>query len=175
MSPTDPDVHELVATVYRDESRRVLATLIRLLGDFDRAEEALHQAFVAALEQWPRDGVPANPRAWLIRSARNKAVDDARRRERAERRARSQEETTFVVPPDAEQDPDVLAVADDRLRLIFTCCHPALPLESQVALTLRTIGGLSTEEIARAFLVPVPTMAQRLVRAKQKICVARIP
>lgn len=164
-----------VEHVFREERARILATLIRILGDFDRAEEALASAFEAALWQWPSEGRPENPRAWLIRTARNKAVDDARRRERAERRARSQEETTFVVPPDAEQDPDVLAVADDRLRLIFTCCHPALPLESQVALTLRTIGGLSTEEIARAFLVPVPTMAQRLVRAKQKIRVTRIP
>src|SRR5262249_45961735 len=132
-------------------------------------------ALEAALRQWPGDGVPENPRAWLIRVARNKAADDARRQVRAERRARQAQEEA-PVPEDEHQDlADEAAVADDRLRLIFTCCHPALPLESQVALTLRTLGGLSTEEIARAFLVPSATMAKRLVRAKDKIRVARIP
>ena len=155
-----------VERVFREERGRMLATLIRVLGDFDRAEDALGWALEAALRQWPRDGLPQNPRAWLIRVARNKAADDVRRQTRAERRAQAVEVGHAGVEEEDLPDEE-LAVADDRLRLIFTCCHPALPLESQVALTLRTLGGLSTEEIARAFLVPVPTMAQRLVRAKQ--------
>ena len=164
-----------VEHVFKAERARILATLIRLVGDFDRAEDALASAFEVALRQWPSDGIPANPRAWLIRAARNKAIDDRRRTERAERRAEQLEAPTFVVPRDEGDELDELSVTDDRLRLIFTCCHPALALEAQVALTLRTLGGLSTEEIARAFLVPAATMAQRLVRAKQKIRVARIP
>ena len=160
--------------VYRDESRRVLATLIRLLGDFDRAEEALHDAVAAALERWPREGVPANPRAWLVSAGRFRAVDRLRR-ERAFDERRDQVAAALddaAAPDDAGDDP---SVGDDRLRLVFTCCHPALGPDAQVALTLRTVGGLTTEEIARAFLVPAPTMAQRVVRAKQKIRVARIP
>lgn len=164
-----------VERVFRQERGRILATLIRLLGDFDRAEDALASALEAALRQWPREGQPENPRAWLIRVARNKAADDARRQARAERRAQ-QTQGDGVSQPEPDDNPtEDAAVSDDRLRLIFTCCHPALPLESQVALTLRTLGGLSTEEIARAFLVPSATMAKRLVRAKDKIRVARIP
>lgn len=165
-----------IERVFLDERGRILATLIRLLGDFDRADDALAAAWEAALRQWPRESVPDNPRAWLIRVARNRAADETRRQARADRRAREayDERPTYDEPPDVETA-DHAAVDDDRLRLIFTCCHPALPLESQVALTLRTLGGLSTEQIARAFLVPVATMAKRLVRAKDKIRVARIP
>jgi RNA polymerase sigma-70 factor (ECF subfamily) len=166
-------VRETVDAVYRSDSRRVLATLIRLLGDFDLAEEALHDAFRAAVEQWPRDGVPANPRAWLISAGRFKAIDGLRRRARFE----ALDDDAEPVDPAAE---DAIAcddedVEDDRLRLIFTCCHPALPPEAQVALTLREVCGLTTEEIARAFLSAAPTLAQRIVRAKAKIRDARIP
>jgi RNA polymerase sigma-70 factor (ECF subfamily) len=155
-----------IGRVFKEERGRILATLIRVVGDFDRAEDALGAALEAALRQWPAEGRPHNPRAWLIRAARNKAVDDLRHSVVAERK---HEELAALA------DADEPAGADDRLRLIFTCCHPALAVEAQVALTLRTLGGLSTEEIARAFLVPGPTMAQRLVRAKQKISAARIP
>lgn len=162
-------VGDLVERVYRDESRRVLATLIRLTGDFDAAEEALQDAFAAALEQWPRSGVPANPRAWLVSTGRFKAVDRVRRASRFEQNSAALRN----VPVEAiETDTEY---PDDRLRLIFTCCHPALALEAQIPLTLRTVCGLTTEEIARAFLVPLETMAQRLVRAKNKIRAARIP
>jgi RNA polymerase sigma-70 factor (ECF subfamily) len=167
------DSASAVEGVFVRERGRILATLIRLLGDFDRAEDALASALEAALRQWPRDGQPENPRAWLIRVARNKAADDARRQVRAERRARQAHEDR--AGEHDEGPAEDAAVPDDRLRLIFTCCHPALPIESQVALTLRTLGGLSTEEIARAFMVPPATMAKRLVRAKDKIRVARIP
>jgi RNA polymerase sigma-70 factor (ECF subfamily) len=162
-------VRETVENVYRAESRRVLATLIRLLGDFDYAEEALHDAFAAALEQWARDGVPDNPRAWLVSAGRFKAVDSLRRRARfdATLAERAAEE---AVPENEAQ-----LVADDRLRLVFTCCHPALAPEAQVALTLREVCGLTTEEIARAFLAAPPTIAQRVVRAKAKIREERIP
>ena len=167
---------ETVEATYRTESRAVLATLIRLLGDFDVAEEALHEAFRAALEHWPRDGVPANPRAWLVSAGRFKAIDQLRRQSRFE-------------PYDGElhdraaaegHDPALAleageTVPDDRLRLIFTCCHPALAPDAQVALTLREVCGLTTEEIAAAFLTPTPTLAQRIVRAKAKIRDARIP
>jgi RNA polymerase sigma-70 factor (ECF subfamily) len=159
--------------VYRAESRRVFATLIRLLGDFDVAEEALHDAFRAALEQWPRDGVPANPRAWLVSAGRFKAIDGIRRRAR------------FVAIDDVAEQVEALAddaapwdgedIEDDRLRLVFTCCHPALSPDAQVALTLREVCGLTTEEIALAFLSTAPTLAQRIVRAKAKIRDARIP
>jgi RNA polymerase sigma-70 factor, ECF subfamily len=164
-----------VEAVYRSDSRRVFATLVRLLGgDFDLAEEALHEAFAAALEQWPRDGVPENPRAWLVSAGRFKAIDAMRRRarfdatlaeiaDRAEASSRSASET------------DNDGVEDDRLRLIFTCCHPAIAAEAQVALTLREVCGLATEAIASAFLVAPPTLAQRIVRAKAKIRDARIP
>ena len=162
-------------TVYRAESRRVLATLIRLLGDFDLAEEALHEAFAAAVEQWPRDGVPANPRAWLVSTGRFKAIDAMRRRARFDASlARLAERLERRRHPDAAELDDE-EVEDDRLRLIFTCCHPALPPDAQVALTLREVCGLTTEEIARAFLTPAPTLAQRIVRAKAKIRDARIP
>ncbi len=159
-----------VDAVYREESRRVLAALIRLLGDFDLAEEALHDAFRAALEQWPRDGVPDNPVAWLVSAGRFKAIDTLRRRALFDAHLAAVADRV-----DAGDLSDELAVADDRLRLVFICCHPALPPEAQVALTLREVCGLSTEEIARAFLLPASTLAQRIVRAKAKIRDARLP
>jgi RNA polymerase sigma-70 factor (ECF subfamily) len=167
-------VGEVVDAIYRSESRRVFATLIRLLGDFDLAEEALHEAFTSALEHWPRDGVPANPRAWLVSAGRFKAIDAMRRRARfdaslAEIADRLNADTRDAAGPDDE------GIQDDRLRLIFTCCHPALPSEARVALTLREVCGLTTEEIARAFLTTPPTLAQRIVRAKAKIKSAGIP
>jgi RNA polymerase sigma-70 factor (ECF subfamily) len=167
------DLAQRIATVYREESGRILARLIRLAGgDFQLAEEALHDAVEAALVQWPAEGAPDNPRAWLLRAARNKAIDRIRRRARlASLLEQSGPEDEAVLP---ELDAEDTAL-DDQLRLVFTCCNPALGIDAQVALTLRTLCGLSTEEIARAFLVPVPTMAQRLVRAKQKIALARIP
>src|SRR5512135_1019006 len=167
-------VRETVDAVYRTESRRVLATLIRLLGDFDLAEEALHDAFGAALEQWPRDGVPANPRAWLVSTGRFKAIDGMRQRARLEASlAELAEQLDARAGADAE--PGDESVEDDRLRLIFTCCHPALSPDAQVAMTLREVCGLTTDEIARAFLTTAPTVAQRIVRAKAKIRDARIP
>jgi RNA polymerase sigma-70 factor, ECF subfamily len=171
---TADHAREAVDAIYRSESRRVLATLIRLLGGFDLAEEALHEAFAAAVEQWPRQGTPANPRAWLISTGRFKAIDAMRRRARfdaseAELAERLEAETARSMPGEAQD------IEDDRLRLIFTCCHPALPLDAQVALTLREVCGLTTEEIARAFLSAPPTLAQRIVRAKGKIRDARIP
>ena len=167
-------VRETVDAVYRTDSRRVLATLIRLLGDFDLAEEALHDAFTAAVECWPRDGVPANPRAWLVSTGRFKAIDGMRRRARfdaslVELARRLDADTGDPAAWDEE------SVADDRLRLIFTCCHPALPPDAQIALTLREACGLTTEEIARAFLTGPSTLAQRIVRAKAKIRDAGIP
>jgi RNA polymerase sigma-70 factor (ECF subfamily) len=173
VAATDP-VHETVNAVYLSDSRRVLATLIRLLGDFDVAEEALHDAFRAALEQWPRDGVPANPRAWLVSAGRFKAIDSLRRRARFSALDDIGDEADIAVI-DAAAWADEESVEDDRLRLIFTCCHPALAPDAQVALTLRQVCGLTTEEIARAFLTPAPTLAQRIVRAKAKIRDARIP
>ena len=163
-----------VDAVYRAESRRVLATLIRLLGDFDLAEEALHDAFAAAVERWPRDGVPANPRAWLVSAGRFKAIDGLRRRARFDASLVQLAERLDVAAGDAAVS-DEEGVADDQLRLIFTCCHPALPPDAQIALTLREVCGLTTEEIARAFLTQAPTLAQRIVRAKAKIRDARIP
>ncbi len=160
-----------VEAVYRSESRRVLATLIRLLGDFDRAEEALHDAFAAALQQWPRDGVPDNPRAWLVSAGRFKAIDALRRRARFDASLRLLAEQL----EDAAQAVEVDEMEDDRLRLIFTCCHPALPADGRVALTLREVCDLTTEEIARAFLAPPATIAQRIVRAKAKIRDAQLP
>jgi RNA polymerase sigma-70 factor (ECF subfamily) len=156
--------------IYRSESRRVLATLIRLLGDFDLAEEALHGAFRAALEQWPRDGVPANPRAWLVSAGRFQAID--RLRKAAMFQPLEDGAAEAIAAPEA---PDSEDIEDDRLRLIFTCCHPALQPDAQVALTLREVCGLTTEEIARAFLTPAGTLAQRIVRAKAKIREAKIP
>jgi RNA polymerase sigma-70 factor (ECF subfamily) len=166
-------IREAVGAVYRSESRRVLATLIRLLGDFDLAEEALHDAFTTALEQWPRDGLPANPRAWLVSTGRFKAIDGLRRRARFDASLVHVAERLDVDSrTEADRDPD--GVEDDDLRLIFTCCHPALSPEARVALTLREVCGLTTEEIARAFLVGAPTVAQRIVRAKAKIRDTRI-
>jgi len=170
---TDP-VHETVSAVYVSDSRRVLATLIRLLGDFDVAEEALHDAFRAALEQWPREGVPANPRAWLVSTGRFKAIDGMRRRARFDALDDVGEKADVAVVDEAAWA-DQESVEDDRLRLIFTCCHPALAADAQVSLTLREVCGLTTEEIARAFLTPAPTLAQRIVRAKAKIRDAHIP
>jgi RNA polymerase sigma-70 factor, ECF subfamily len=164
-------VHETVNAVYVSDSRRVLATLIRLLGDFDVAEEALHDAFRAALDQWPRDGVPANPRAWLVSAGRFKAIDSMRRRARFDALG----DQADIPVEDAAAWADEESVEDDRLRLIFTCCHPALSSDARVALTLREVCGLTTEEIAHAFLTPAPTLAQRIVRAKAKIRDARIP
>ena len=159
-------------TLYREERPRALATLIRLLRDFDLAEDMLQEAFAAALEQWPRAGVPANPCAWLVSTARHKAIDRLRRDRNF---AAKQAEIAYLSETTSAPDPLDETFADDLLRLIFTCCHPALALEAQVALTLKTLCGLSVEEIARAFLVPPPTMAQRLVRAKGKILRAHIP
>ncbi len=160
--------------VYRAESRHVLATLIRLLRDFDLAEDALHEAFTAAMEQWPRDGVPANPRAWLVSTGRFKAIDSMRRRARFDASLAEIAERLHAATGDPDEYDDE-SVKDDRLRLIFTCCHPALSPDAQVALTLREVCGLTTEEIARAFLAAPPTLAQRIVRAKAKIRDARIP
>ncbi|MBI1397163.1 MAG: RNA polymerase subunit sigma-24 [Betaproteobacteria bacterium] len=164
---------EIIEDVYRRESRRVLATLIRLLGDFDLAEEALHDAFRAALEQWPRDGLPANPSSWLVSTGRFKAIDGLRRRARFHSLEDHGEQVEAI--PDEGSGEDHACVEDDRLRLVFTCCHPALAPEARIALTLREVCGLTTEEIARAFLVATPALAQRIVRAKAKIREARIP
>ncbi len=167
-------LREAVDDLYRSQSRRVLATLIRVLGDFDLAEEAMHEAFAAAVEQWEREGMPANPRAWLVSAGRFKAIDAMRRRARFDA---SLGDLARQVEAGAADDSsrDDEGVEDDRLRLIFTCCHPALSPEARVALTLREVCGLSTEEIARAFLTAPPTLAQRIVRAKAKIKAARIP
>lgn len=168
------DVREVVEALYRTESRQVLATLIRLLGDFETAEEALHEAFAIAVEQWARDGVPGNPRAWLVSTGRFKAIDGMRRRARYD--ASLEELAKQIEPNTSDLDEwDDEHVDDDRLRLIFTCCHPALSLEAQVAMTMREVCGLSTEEVARAFLTKPTTVAQRIVRAKTKIRETRIP
>lgn len=167
-------VRDTVDSIYRTEFRRILATLIRLLGDFELAEEALHEAFTAAVSQWSRAGIPDNPRAWLVSTGRFKAIDSLRRRARFDA---AQKELIGQLEDDGD-DPvlwDEQSVEDDQLRLIFTCCHPALPQEAQIALTLREVCGLTTEEIARAFLVPPSTLAQRIVRAKSKIRTAGIP
>lgn len=169
---------EAAEAVYRGESRRIFATLVRLLGDFDLAEEALHDGFRAALEQWPKQGVPSNPRAWLVSAGRFKAIDGIRRRARFETWDEAADAAEATADPALawdERDPDAEALEDDRLRLIFTCCHPALAPDAQAALTLREVCGLATEQIAAAFLVPAPTIAQRIVRAKSRIREARIP
>jgi RNA polymerase sigma-70 factor (ECF subfamily) len=163
-----------VDAIYRTESRRIFATLVRLLGDFDVAEEALHDAFRSALEQWPRDGVPDNPRAWLVSTGRFKAIDGIRRRARFRPLDDVSEEVENIADETLRfEDDDPLE--DDRLRLVFTCCHPALSPDAQVAMTLREVCGLTTEAVAQAFLTPAPTLAQRIVRAKAKIRTARIP
>jgi RNA polymerase sigma-70 factor (ECF subfamily) len=171
---TTQQLHRVIDDIYREESRRVFATLIRLLGDFDLAEDALHDAFAAAMRQWPRDGIPDNPRAWLVSAGRFKAIDVVRRRNRFDASlpllAEQIEENTTD-----EFDIDDENIVDDRLRLIFTCCHPALSPEARIALTMREVCGLTTEEIARAFLTTAPTLAQRIVRAKAKIRDANIP
>ncbi|HEX4585888.1 MAG TPA: RNA polymerase sigma factor [Burkholderiaceae bacterium] len=167
-------IRETVDAVYRADSRRVLATLIRLLGDFDIAEEALHDAFIAAVEQWPRDGVPQNPRAWLVSTGRFKAIDRIRRRSKFDVSLEEVAEQIEAIPA-PQIDGERSHVEDDRLRLIFTCCHPALAPDAQVALTLREVCGLTTEEIAHAHLTTPSTVAQRIVRAKAKIREARVP
>jgi len=174
------DAHDVVDRVFRLESGRAVAGLIRVLGDFDLAEEAVQEAFVAALEHWPHEGVPANPGAWITTTARRRAIDRLRRarvlsEKRAVLQAEADEEARLAQAGRTELEAGMDTSADDRLRLMFTCCHPALAPEAQVALTLRTLGGLRTEEIARAFLVPEATLAQRLVRAKRKIRDAGIP
>jgi RNA polymerase sigma-70 factor, ECF subfamily len=168
---TDSTARGALETAYRADARRVRATLIRLLGGFDAAEEALHEAFAAAAEQWPRAGVPQNPYSWLVSTARFRAISRLRRQTRLEG---TLPDFGVLNEPSAEQ-PEPTAIADDELRLIFTCCHPALPPDAQVALTLREVGGLTTEEIARAYLTPPPTIAQRIVRAKAKLKAERIP
>lgn len=178
MSAVQDAARERIDSVYRSDSRRVLATLIRLLGDFDLAEEAMQDAFAAAVDRWPVDGVPANPRTWLVSAGRFKAIDRLRRRAKFDttlapvlRRV----DASVEQPALDDELVDEARLEDDRLRLIFTCCHPALGRDAQVALTLREVCGLTTEEIARAFLTPAPTLAQRIVRAKAKIRDARIP
>jgi RNA polymerase sigma-70 factor, ECF subfamily len=163
-------VTAILEDVFRDEWGRVLANLIGFLGDFDRAEEAAQEAFAIAAERWPRAGTPANPRAWLVTTARNRAIDRIRRE-----RTLAEKTRLLDAPTTTEDIVDETTIPDERLELVFTCCHPALALDAQVALTLRTLGGLRTEEIARAFLVPEETMAKRLVRAKRKIKAAGIP
>jgi len=172
---TTEGLRERVDALYRSESRRVFATLIRLLGDFDLAEEALHDAFASAVEQWAHEGVPSNPRAWLVSAGRFKAIDGLRRRARHDASLAVLAERLNAENHETPQGHDDEGIEDDRLRLIFTCCHPALPPEARVALTLREVCGLTTEEIARAFLTAPPTVAQRIVRAKAKIRDAGIP
>ena len=168
------DARDRIDGIYRSDSRRVLATLIRLLGDFDLAEEAMHDAFMAALDAWPADGIPDNPRAWLVSTGRFKAIDRRRRGARFDAAVDEISKTLDAgVPPAGDADPDDLE--DDRLRLVFTCCHPALNPDARIALTLREVCGLETEQIAKAFLTSAPTLAQRIVRAKNKIRDAKIP
>lgn len=166
-------MQKLIDDIYRSQSRRVLATLIRLLGDFDRAEEALHDAFVEAARTWPRDGAPSNPFAWLVSTGRFRAIDHMRRRSRFEARAKDIEDNLYSAA-DAEVG-TVNIIQDDMLRLIFACCHPVIPADAQIAMALREICGLTTEEIAHAYLAPAPTVAQRIVRAKSRIRSAAIP
>ncbi|MBT2301169.1 RNA polymerase sigma factor [Variovorax paradoxus] len=178
MATAPAAVREAVDALYRSESRRIFATLVRLLGDFDLAEEALHDGFRAALEQWPASGIPGSPRAWLVSAGRFKAIDGLRRRARFDAWDDAGGAVEAIADPALawdERDADAEALEDDRLRLVFTCCHPALAPDAQVALTLREVCGLATEDIANAFLAPAPTIAQRIVRAKARIREARIP
>ena len=175
MPPVPEPISRTIETLYRSESGRVLATLVRLLGDLDLAEEAMHEAFAAALESWPQTGIPESPRPWLISTARFKAIDGMRRRARFDGAQKDLIAHMESRAPLAVEEMDDEEIEDDRLRLIFTCCHPALPPEGQVALTLREVCGLTTEEIARAFLVTPATLAQRIVRAKTKIRETQIP
>ena len=175
MTDATTQVREIVESTYRSDSRRVLATLVRLLHDFDLAEEALHDAFVAAMDRWPVEGIPVNTRAWLVSVGRFKAIDQLRRRATFDSKQAELKYEIEKGPDPDERASDEDGITDDRLRLIFTCCHPAIAMDAQVALTLRTVGGLTTEEIANAFLLPAPTLAQRIVRAKNKIRDARIP
>ena len=169
----DLPLSERIEAIYRDESRRVFATLVRLLGDFDLAEESMHEAFAAALAAWEKEGVPANPRAWLVSTARFKGIDTLRRRERFD--ASMDRLARDIQSHDESIDSGEQGWNDDQLRLIFTCCHPAISPAAQVALTLREVCGLTTEQVASAFLVPPATVAQRIVRTKNKIRAARIP
>lgn len=169
-------VVQVIESLYREESGRVLATLVRLLGDLDLAEESMHAAFAIALDEWPASGIPARPRPWLISTARFKAIDTIRRRARSDAAADALAVHLETLAADSSRDlDDDPGIADDQLRLVFTCCHPSLPLEGRVALTLREVCGLATEQIAAAFLVPTPTLAQRIVRAKSRIRDSRIP
>ena len=173
--PTHDQMRELLDSLYRVDSRRILATLIRLLGDFDLAEEAMHEAFATALTAWPSSGVPDNPRPWLISTARFKAIDTLRRRARFDASQGELARYLEAQSSSAESSNEKDSLEDDRLRLIFTCCHPSLAPEARVALTLREVCGLTTEEIAKAFLTTPRTLAQRIVRAKAKIRESRIP
>ncbi|WEX73947.1 RNA polymerase sigma factor [Sinorhizobium numidicum] len=167
-------MQKLIEDIYRSHSRKVLATLIRLLGDFDRAEEALHDAFAEATRKWPRDGVPENPFAWLVSTGRFRAIDHLRRRSRFDAALKDIEDSLYPASDPTEVG-DMSLIEDDMLRLIFTCCHPIIPADAQLAMSLREICGLTTEEIAHAFLTPAPTVAQRIVRAKNRIRSAGLP
>lgn len=178
MKPANKSLHQDIDRIYQQESRRVFATLVHLLGDFDLAEEALHEAFKAALEQWPEKGMPEYPYAWLVSAGRYKAIDSIRRQKRFDPLDQHMETVEALVDESAQPGEPAAAsslMEDDRLRLIFTCCHPALAADAQIALTLREVCGLTTEEVAHAFLTPAPTLAQRIVRAKAKIRDAKIP
>jgi RNA polymerase sigma-70 factor (ECF subfamily) len=170
------DIFRTAESVFRRESGRIIATLIRISGSFDSAEEALQEAFASALASWPLKGIPQNPAAWIITAAHRKLIDCARREQTVRNKQEAlRYETEVAAAAPGEIEETTMSFPDDRLRLIFTCCHPALNIQAQVALTLRTLGGLTTPEIAKAFLLPEPTLAQRLVRAKRKIQEARIP
>jgi RNA polymerase sigma-70 factor, ECF subfamily len=177
LADSAPSIAQRIDEIYRHDSRRVFATLIRLLGDFDRAEEALHEAFRAAVEQWPASGVPENPVAWLVSAGRFKAIDHLRRDAKFESADAGEDIESRVasIVDEGKAWHEKDEIEDDRLRLIFTCCHPALAPDAQIALTLREVCGLTTEEIARAYLTTAPTIAQRIVRAKAKIRDAKIP
>jgi len=178
MNPADKSLHQDIDRIYQQESRRVFATLVHLLGDFDLAEEAVHEAFKAALEKWPEKGMPEYPYTWLVSAGRYKAIDSIRRQKRFDPLDQHMETVEALVDESAQPGEPAAAsslMEDDRLRLIFTCCHPALAADAQIALTLREVCGLTTEEVAHAFLTPAPTLAQRIVRAKAKIRDAKIP